>query len=101
MDIELFLIAKMFEPYTWIILALIVLVIDIFLGFVLLPFGISALGIAFLVFSDKNSLFGDFHFFQTWENIISYYAILTIVTMVIIKFVFRKSSNVNSDINHY
>ena len=90
-----------FEPYTWLILGLLVIIIDIFLGFVLLPFGIAALVIAGLIFSDQNMIFGDFIFFETWRDVLIYYAVLSLCSVGMIKLIFQKSKKGKSDINQY
>ena len=90
-----------FQPYVWIILGLLIIIIDIFLGFILLPFGISALLIAILIFVDRSSFLGDFIFFENWRDIIIYYAVLLLITLGAIKIFFQKGKSKTKDINDY
>ncbi len=90
-----------FQPYVWVILGLSILIIDIFLGFILLPFGISSLIISGLMYSDKYMLFGDFIFFETWQDILVYFAVLSLCSVGIVRFVFQKNNSDKPDINQY
>ena len=101
MDIYLSFSYWIFQPYFWIILGLIIIIIDIFLGFILLPFGISALLIAVLIFTDRKSILGDFFFFETWRDICLYYALLSLIALGALKLFFKKSKKGKADINDY
>lgn len=83
------------------ILGLVVIIIDIFLGFILLPFGISALLIAILIFSDQNLILGDFVFFETWRDILLYYSLLTFMALGALRVFVRKRKKGKADINDY
>ena len=101
MDIYLSFSYWIFQPYVWIILGLGIIIIDIFLGFILLPFGISALLIAILIFSDQNSILGDFVFFETWRDILLYYALLSLIALGALRLFAKKGKKEKADINDY
>ena len=91
-----------FQPYSWLILGIIIIIFDIFfLGMVLLPFGLSSLVIAALLYFDDKMYFSDFVFFETWRDILIYYAIFSIISLVAVKFLLRKGKTSKSDINDY
>ena len=91
-----------FQPYSWLILGIIIIIFDIFfLGMVLLPFGLSSLIIATLLYFDYKMYFSNFVFFETWRDILIYYAIFSIISLGAIKFFLRKNKTSRSDINEY
>ena len=102
MDIYLVLSYWIFQPYAWIILGLSIVIIDIFfLGFVLLPFGISSLLIAALIFCDQRMVWGELVLFETWRDILLYFALLSLVSLGVIKLLVKMSNKGNVDINEY
>ena len=90
-----------FQPHIWLILGLILLIADIFLGFVLLPFSISALIIAALIYSDKNLVFVDFIFFESWRDILIYYSVLIVLSLITLRYILQLRKKDKSDINKY
>ena len=101
MDIYLVLSYWIFQPYVWIILGLSIVIIDIFLGFVLLPFGISSLVIGALIFCDQRMVWGEFVLFETWRDILLYFALLSLVSLGVIRLLVKMSNKGNCDINEY
>ena len=102
MDIYLVLYYWIFQPYVWVILGLSIVIIDIFfLGFVLLPFGISSLFIAALIFCDQRMVWGEFVLFETWRDILLYFALLSLVSLGVIRLLVKMSNKGNVDINEY
>ena len=87
--------------FVWIILGLGIIIIDIFLGFILLPFAISSLLIAILIFSDQNLFLGDFVFFETWRDIFLYYAVLLLVSLGVLRLFAKQGKKGKVDINDY
>ena len=62
----------LFLPQTWIILGILLIIADIFLGydFFVLPIGVSAIIISSILYLQKGSFeeFGDFILFDTWQE---------------------------------
>ncbi len=90
-----------FQPHIWLILGLILLIADIFLGFVLLPFSISAFIIAALIYADKNLVFVDFIFFESWRDILIYYSVLIVISLIALRYILQSRKKDKSDINKY
>ena len=90
-----------FQPHAWLILGLTILILDIFLGFVLLPFAISAIIISALIYSDQNLIFFDFIFFENWKDIFLCYAALIILTLILLRFFLQFRKRDKFDINKY
>ncbi|HIA80599.1 MAG TPA: hypothetical protein EYO02_00535 [Rhodospirillales bacterium] len=87
---------------TWLILGLILIIIDIFLGsFFILPIGVAAFIIAGMIFCQDQLWFGDFIFFETWRDVLIYFSIISLVSIGVIKLVFQKKYKNESDINEY
>ncbi|MDP7101195.1 MAG: hypothetical protein QF503_08595 [Rhodospirillales bacterium] len=101
MDIYLSFPYWIFQPYVWIILGLVIIIADIFLGFILLPFGIAALLIAILIFTDRSMILVDFIFFETWRDILLYYALLSLIALGAIRLFVKKGKKGKADINDY
>ncbi len=101
MEIYLSLSYWIFQPYFWIILGLAIVIVDIFLGFILLPFGVSAFFIAILIFCDRYLIFSDFVFFETWRDILLYYAALSLIALGALRLFFNKKQTKKGDINEY
>ena len=101
MEIYLSLSYWIFQPYVWLILGLVIIIIDIFLGFILLPFGISSFLIAILLFCDRHLIFSDFVFFETWRDILLYYALLSLIALGGLRLFFNKNKRNNADITDY
>ncbi len=92
-----------FLPEVWIILGILLIAADFTIGadFVILPVGISALIMAFLIQAQESLWFGDTVFFDTWRQVIMWFAGLSVVSIAIIKFVFQRRRKDESDINKY
>lgn len=101
MDLYLTFSYWIFQPYVWIIFGLTILIVDIFLGFILLPFSISALIIGGVIYSDQNLVFGDFIVFETWRQIILSYAVLSLVSVGLLRFFLHSRKRDKFDINKY
>ena len=86
----------LFQPQAWIILGIILVIADIFLGYGLfiLPFGISAFIISAIIFADK-------HVYIKEINVLIYYSAISIISIFIIKKLFQKKLSKQSDINDY
>ena len=92
-----------FKPEPWIILGIILIILDIFVGFdfFILPVGIAALILSGIIYAQINTWFGEFVIFETWKGIIIAFAVLSIISIGIIKFLFQMSKKSRPDINQY
>jgi len=87
----------------WVIFGLFLIIADIFLGFnfFVLPAGIAALIISGLLYLENRALLGDFVLFETWRTVIFSFAVVAIVSVGILKLVFQRKKNTDSDVNTY
>ena len=102
MDLYTELTYWVFQAKVWIILGFILIIVDIFLGsFFILPIGIAAFLISGLILAQNQLWFGDYIFFETWRDIVIYFAILSVISIGIIKLIFEKRFKKEPDINEY
>ena len=80
MDIYFMLIDLLYQYKAWIILGLVLINIDMFtrFGAPLLPFGISAMLIASLLYGESRQIFGDIEIFGSWWMVLIYFAGLSV-----------------------
>ena len=92
-----------FKSEPWIILGIILIMLDIFIGFnfFILPVGISALIISGIIYAQVNTWFGESLIFETWTGILIGFSVLSIISIGIIKLIFQNSKKSQSDINQY
>lgn len=93
----------MFKAEVWVIVGIGLVMADIFLGysFFILPVGIAAFLISAMIFSQQKMWLGNFTFFDTWRDIVIYFAVLALVSIAVLKFAFQKFRKSGSDINDY
>ena len=93
----------MFLPEVWVIVGILLIVTDFTVGadLFLLPVGASALVIAALIQGQESLWFGDTVLFETWRQVIIWFAVLSVVSIAFIKFGFQRRRNNESDINKY
>ncbi|MBT4888038.1 MAG: hypothetical protein HON65_00595 [Rhodospirillales bacterium] len=87
----------------WIILGLILIIGDVFLGFnfFVLPIGIAALIMSALVYVDNNEVFGPIVLFSDWKVVIFWFAILSMVSVGLLKYFFQRNQKDEPDVNNY
>jgi len=92
----------------WIILGILLVILDIYIGFqfFVLSIGLSSFIIAFLLYAQEKLWLSDFNpsfiILSDWQDVLITLSVLSIITIGIIRYVFqdrfRKS---NKDINDY
>ena len=92
-----------FLPQTWFIFGIVLIIIEIFDGHLIaLSFGISALILGLLLWSDKNYLLNDFIFIESSNELLYAYSIISILSIILIKFFLQdKLKKGEKDINIY
>ena len=87
-----------FEPHIWIILGLLLIICDIFLGtYFIIPIGIASIIIAIflqfeIIFSpDERSI----------RELLIYFSFLSVFSIFLLKFLFRSRRQDREDINKY
>jgi membrane protein implicated in regulation of membrane protease activity len=92
----------LFSGEFWLILGLILIIIDIFLGsFFLLPIGVSAFIIAGLIYAQGQLWLGDVIFLETWKDVLIWFSVLSVLSIGVVKYVFQKKAGKKQDINNY
>ena len=85
----------------WLILGLILIITDIFLGsFFLLPIGVSAFIISGLIYSQAQLWLGGV-LLETWKDVLIYFSVLSVLSIGFVKLVFQRKANNRKDINDY
>ena len=92
----------LFEPQAWLIAGLVLVIADIFLGygFFVLPIGIAAFLISGLLVIDEGGYFSS-KMFGSWRDILIYFAVLSVISIGILRLVFQKYKSDDKDINQY
>ena len=92
-----------YVPEVWLILGLFLIISDIFVGFnfFVLPIGIAALIVAFLIFGENRSLFGSVYLFDSWRDVVIWFAALSVAAVGILKLLFQRRDKDQPDINKY
>ena len=92
-----------FKPELWIILGIILITLDIFIGFefFVLPVGVAALILSGIIYATINVWFGEFVPFETWKGVLIWFSVLSIISVGIIRFFFQRSKKQQPDINRY
>jgi len=94
-----------FLPQTWIILGILLIIADIFLGydFFVLPIGVSALIISFMLYMQKGKYeeLGDLILFNTWHDVAYWFSGLSLVSIILMKLLLKLRKKDRVDINEY
>jgi len=78
------------------------LFVDIFLGsYFILPIGVSAFCMSVIIYSQNNYWFDGLVFFETWRDVAIGFAVLSVISIGIVRFVFARKSDEDPDINEY
>ena len=90
------------QPELWLILALVLVGADIVFGFqyFVLSIGVAALLLAGVLFAQQNLWFGEAVEFETWRGVGVWFAVLSVASIFLIKFLVRKRRG-PPDINEY
>ena len=94
-----------FLPQTWIILGILLIIADIFLGydFFVLPVGVSALIISLILYLQIGAFeeLGDFILFNTWHDVAYWFSGLSLVSIILMRLLFKLRKKDRIDINEY
>ena len=103
MEVYLLLSYWLFQPEVWIIFGIILVIVDIMVGFglIILPVGVAALLVGVILYGNSQQLFGDANLFPSWRIVLIWFAALSIVALGLIRLVFQRSKANGDDINKY
>ncbi len=93
----------LFMTEFWVILGIILILADLFLGsnYILLPIGVACLIIAGLVFLKNNGYLPGFIALDDWQHIGYWFAGLCVASIAILKIYSRSGIRKDEDINKY
>ena len=112
LDIYMFLNHWLYMPEIWLILGIFLIISDVLFGFayMLIPFGIACLLTAIIVsinnsdllyeLSVNNEFIYNFINLENWQEILYWFAILSIVSVILLR-LFTKNNKKENDINQY
>ena len=91
-----------FQPEFWLILALVLVGVDIVFGlqYFVLSIAVAALLLAGVLLAQQNLWFGDAVMIETWRNVGVWFAVLSVASIFLIKFLLRKRRG-PPDVNEY
>jgi Cu/Ag efflux pump CusA len=92
--------ALLLSPLTWLVAALAILLIDVFLAFVLLPFSLAALLLVALTFADQRGAFG-VTLLHDWQDVALAYGIAALLGVIALRRLLRRGQRGSRDINDY
>ena len=90
------------QPEFWLILALVLVGADIMLGlqFFVLSIGVASLLLAGVLLAQQNQWFGDAVLIETWHTVGVWFAVLSVASILLIRFLVRQRRG-QPDINEY
>jgi len=89
----------LFDSQFWLILGFILVIIDVFLGtYLILPLGVAAFLQAGLFWIDDH---WNFAFFYGYQTILVSFSILSVISTLLIRRLFKQGKRQNKDINDY
>ena len=94
----------LFRPEIWAILGILLVLLDILLGFAffILPIGLAAFIMAALLYGQQNMWYGDMVLFGVWRDVGLGFAVLSILSIGLVKLVFQRDRGTrDEDINRY
>lgn len=89
------------EPLAWLATGLAILVVDLFLGLVLLPFAVAAGLLALAAFVDRLGWLGALTLVPSWQAAAITYGVLVLVGYAVVRWAVGRGSGAKRDINEY
>ena len=94
-----------FLPQAWMVLGIILIILDIFIGldFFVLPIGVAAMVMSFMLYFQKDSYaeLDDFVLLENWYDILYWFSGLSIFSVLLLRFIFHLRKKDRIDINEY
>ncbi len=87
----------------WMVLGIVLIIADIFLWFKLfvLPVGVAAIITSGLVYGENNAFYGSIVLFENWKIVLLCFAVLSIVSVGLLKIIFQRNKKDEPDVNEY
>ncbi|MDW3204927.1 MAG: hypothetical protein R8L07_05235 [Alphaproteobacteria bacterium] len=93
----------LFRPEVWIILAMVLIIADIMIGLNLfvLPVGVAAALVSAALFAENRFWFSDTILLEDWQDVLIAFAVLSVVSVFLIRKLFQRRRDDSPDINEY
>jgi membrane protein implicated in regulation of membrane protease activity len=89
------------EPLAWLAAGLVILLVDLFLGMVLLPFAVAAGLLAVGALVDRLGWLGGFALLPSWQAAAIAYGVLVVVGYVVVRGTVGRGAGSRPDVNEY
>ncbi len=89
------------QPLAWLAAGLAIVLVDVFLGLVLLPFGVAAGLLAVATFVDRQGWFESLVLVPTWQAAAIAYGVLVVVGYVVVRVGAGRGVGGRRDVNDY
>lgn len=89
------------EPLAWLAAGLVIVLVDLFLGMVLLPFAVAAGLLAVGTLVDRLGWFGGFALVPSWQAAAISYGVLVVVGYAVVRWGVGRGAGARRDINEY
>ena len=92
-----------FVPEIWVVLAIILVLADLFFGFnyLLLPVGVACFAIAGLVFMHNHGWLPEFIVLENWLHVGYWFTGFLVISVVVLRIFSRSNIRKDDDINQY
>lgn len=89
------------QPLAWLAAGLLVVLVDVFLGMVLLPFAVAAVLVAAATFVDAQAWLGGVRLLPTWQAATIAYGVLVVLGYVVVRWGAGRGVGARKDVNDY
>lgn len=89
------------QPLAWLAAGLAIVLIDVFLGMVLLPFAVAAGLLAAATFVDQRAWFGGLTLVPSWQAAAIAYGVLVLVGYAVVRWGAGRGAGARRDVNDY
>ena len=89
------------QPLAWLAAGLAIVLVDVFLGMVLLPFAVAAGLLAAATFVDQQGWLGGLVLVPSWRVAAIAYGVLVVVGYALVRFAVGRGSGARRDVNDY
>jgi membrane protein implicated in regulation of membrane protease activity len=89
------------QPLAWVVAGLAIVLIDVFLGMVLLPFAVAAGLVAVATFVDRQGWLASLVLVPSWQVAAIAYGVLVVVGYVVVRVGAGRGAGGRRDVNDY